>query len=104
MPDLHDSIHDYLESFGSFGVISAKGLDELVYKIHAYTGVGYDVAREIVRLFFTEIRSGILRGDTVMLAQFGKFYPALFPLSNGKKSLFPRFKAYTELSNRVSDK
>jgi hypothetical protein len=102
MPDFYPDIEEYLESTTNKKSVSSKGLDELVYRVRAATGLDYDVAQQIVRLYFQEIRNAMLRGDVVALKGLGKFFISS-PLHGNKEQIFPKFEPYKALSDRLND-
>jgi len=102
MPDFYPDIEEYLESTTNKKSVSSKGLEELVFKVRAATGLDYDVAQQLVRHFFQEIRNAMLRGDIVVLRGLGKFFVSS-PLHGNKEHIFPKFEPYKSLSDRLND-
>lgn len=101
MPNFYPDIEEYLESTTNKKSVSSKGLDELVYRVRAATGLDYDIAQQIVRLYFQEIRNAMLRGDVVALKGLGKFFVSS-PLHGNEERIFPKFEPYKSLADRLN--
>lgn len=95
-------IHDYLESINTSKSVSAKGLEDLVFRVRAKTGLNTDICTAIVSLFFHEIRNSMLKGDIVTIRGLGKLYVSS-PKHKNKKRVFPKFKPYKKLIRRMND-
>jgi hypothetical protein len=67
-------IEVYFES-RDFGVpITTRGLKHIRFEIMNKTGLDEYQSEVILRLFFEEIRRAVLRGETVYLKNFGRFW------------------------------
>jgi len=65
--DLLPGITEYLESVDDNISVTSAGLEELVAKVQASTGLNEESSAIIVKLFFQEIRNQILKSNTIML-------------------------------------
>lgn len=100
--DLLPGISEYLEQVDNDKSVNIKNLEEIVYRVNASTGIGLEASAVIVKLFFSEIRNGMLRGDVIVLAGLGKFSLSSPKKSKNKKRIFPKFKAYNSLIDRMN--
>lgn len=100
--DFLPDISQYLEQIDNSKSVSSKGLEELMYKINASTGIGAATSSVIIKLFFQEVRNAILRGDLVVLGGFGKFFLATPQNTKNKKRIFPKFKPYKKLIKKMN--
>ncbi|HVI41602.1 MAG TPA: HU family DNA-binding protein [Anaerovoracaceae bacterium] len=96
-------ISQYLEQLESTKSVTAKGLEEIIYRMHASTGISKEACMIVIKIYFQEIRSAILRGDKVVLAGLGKFILASPKNSGNKKRVFPKFKPYKTLIKRMNN-
>jgi len=103
MSNLYEDIFEYLESANNSRSVNLKGLDELVYKVHASTDLSKEASAIVVKLFFQEIRNIMLRGECVVLRDVGKFYISSPKCSGNKKQIFPKFKPYQKLITRINN-
>lgn len=103
MPDFYPDIDEYLDCYDNAKSVSTKGLDEIIYKVRAFTGLDYDVCARIVKLYFQEIRNAMLRGDVVVVKGLGKFFVSS-PLHGNKEYIFPKFELYKEFSKKLNGK
>ena len=90
-------ITEYLESLDDNSPVTVTDLDELVAKIQASTGLNEDSSAIILRLFFQEIRSQVLKGNTVALKGLGRFFISSPKVNSNKKKIYPTFKPFKEL-------
>lgn len=97
MPEFYPGINEYLENTENAKSVKSKDLEELIFKIRAYTGLEYDIALKIVVLYFQEIRNAMLRQDSVILADLGKFYIS-------KKKFTPKFKPSKNIICKLNEK
>ena len=102
MPDFYPDIHEYLESVENSRSVSAKGLEEIIFKVRASTGLSYDVSAALVKHFFQEVMNGMLRGDIVTLKGLGKFYVSS-PKTGNKTVIFPKFEPYHKLVKELNE-
>lgn len=91
-------IEEYLETVNENAPVSPKGLDELLYKIRASTGLSKDTCSILITLFFQEIRNQILRGNSVSIKRLGKFL-----ISKNKRKIFPKFKLSKWLKSKLNE-
>ena len=91
MVDFYDDIYEFLESTDIKKSVDVKDFDDLIHKIRAKTELSYDASYLVLKYFFQEIRSCMLRGDTVTLGEFGKFFISR-PKTGNKQKVFPKFK------------
>lgn len=102
-PEFLPDIQEYLEQTDNSKSISTTGLDELIYKMVATTGLEYDSAKIIVKLFFQEMRNAALRGQVVSITDFGKFFVSSPKVSKNKKRIFVKFKPHSKLSRKMNE-
>lgn len=102
-PDFYPDINHFLESTDNAYSVSSKGMEELVFKVRALTGLDYDVSKSMVRYFFQEIRNSMLRGEIVTLRGLGRFLISSPAVSNNIRSVFPRFKLYRKFSRKLNE-
>ena len=95
-------IQDYLEQVDNSKAVTAVGLDELIYKVRALTGLEYDSAKIIVKLFFHEIRNAVLRGDNVVLSDFGRIFLSSPKSTHNKKRVFLKFKPHKKFLRKIN--
>ena len=100
--DLLPNIDEYLENVDTVRSVSSKGLEELVFKVRAKTGLDIEVCEAIVAGFFQEIRNTILRGDIVKINGLGRFFVA-GPCSGNKERVFPKFITSKTLKKAMND-
>ena len=96
-------IFEYLEQENNSKTIRIKNLDEIVYKMHASTALSKEACEIILQLFFQEIRNGMLRGDLIILRDFGKLQLMSPKTSNSKKRIFPKFIIDRKLKRKLND-
>lgn len=97
-------IDQYLENTENKKSVSIQGLEELVFKLQAATGLTQEASNAIIKLFFQEIRNAILRGEIVFLSGFGKIFMSSPKNSKNKNRVFPKFKPYKNLIRKLNDK
>lgn len=95
-------IFQYLEQLEGSKSVTAKGLEEIIYRMHASTGISKEACTIIIKVYFQEIRNAVLRGDKVVLAGLGKFILASPKNSKNKKKIFPKFKPYKTLIKKMN--
>lgn len=104
MIDFYPDIYEYLDSTDNTRSVSSKDLDELIYKVRAATGLDYDIASNLVRYFFQEIRNSMLKGDIVTLRGLGKFMVSS-PINTGnKQNIFAKFEPYKQFSEKLNER
>ena len=83
--------------------VTLENLDYLIYKIVARTGLTYDQVSIIVRIYFNEVRTQVLKGKTVSFGDLGKIFIKLqsSKRSKDKISLLIKFKATRRFLKKV---
>lgn len=95
-------IVDFLSSKGDNQPIEINELNSLTDAIIAYTGVTKKQSIRILSLFFQNIRSSMLKGDTVDIRGLGMFLISS-PLTTGTRiKTFPKFKPKKSLLKRMN--
>lgn len=84
--------------------ISSSGLEEIISKVRSKTGLEEDIATEIVKSFFEETRSAMLRSDMVSFPGFGKFYIANPGNKTSKKRIFCKFAPFKQYIKSINGK
>jgi nucleoid DNA-binding protein len=97
-------IYQFLDESEDIKSVNISAIEEIAYKIHASTSLSKEASFIVLRLFFQEIRGNILQGNTVVLANLGKFFLSTPKTSNNKKRIFPKFKPYKKLLGKLNDK
>lgn len=100
--DFFETIDQYLSS--TTKEISSKGLEEIISKVRSRTGLSEDIATEIIKKTFEEIRSAMLRKDIVSFPGFGKFYIANPENKTSKKRIFCKFAPYKKYIKSINGK
>lgn len=101
MPEFYPDIYEYLDSTDNASSVSAKGLEELIYKVRAGTGLDYDIASDVVRYFFQEVRNAMLRGEVVSLKDLGKFL--IFGSGSERRAIIVKFKPFKRFSKKLNE-
>ena len=97
--DLLPGIEEYLEKIDENAPIAPAGLDELVLKIRAATGIEKEVSKILTTYFFQEIRTQVLKNNTIYLKKLGRF-----SISNrNKKKIFAKFEPSRRLKSKLND-
>ena len=96
MPEFYEDIFDYLENTENYKPVTPKWLDELIYKVCAYTELDYDSAALVTKYFFQEIRKNVLKGDHVVLDNLGAF------TSVKDKPHIVRFRTHSKLKQKLN--
>lgn len=99
----YQGIDTHLEQINNERSISINGLDELIVKIKAKTGLSLEESEIVVRWFFQEIRNSMLRGDIVILAELGKFFISSPKTSKNKIRIFPKFKLFKKVIKKINE-
>ncbi|MFA5758025.1 MAG: HU family DNA-binding protein [Clostridia bacterium] len=95
-------IDDYLSVQDNIFKIDISNIDHISEEIVAHTGVTKDQANRILYLFFTEIRSGVLKGDIVDIRGFFRFLISSPRITNIKKRVSIKFSLKTALKKRLN--
>lgn len=85
-------IEKYLEQNEHMLPVGIKELGHIVNAVISRTVLNKEVAALIVRLFFIEIRNGIVRGDLIELKGLGRFFLSSPVTSGTSRKIFPKFK------------
>jgi nucleoid DNA-binding protein len=101
--ELLPNIHQYLEQANNNRSVNIENLDEIVYRIHASTGLSLEASEIVLKSFFQEIRNSILRGEVVRLAKLGKFFLSTPKTVKNKKRIFPKFQLYKQLLLKLNN-
>ena len=96
-------IQDYLEQANNSKAVTAAGQDELIFKVCAFTGLDYDSAKIIVKLFFHEMRNAVLRGDNVVLSDFGRMFLSSPKSTHNKKRVFLKFSPHKKFLRKINE-
>jgi len=100
--DLYPDIDDYLDNVDNQLNVSIQNLDDIVYKICAYTGLSYKESSVVLKSFFSVIRALILRGHIIYVPGFGKFFVSSPKVTNNKSRVFARFTLHRSLFRRLN--
>ena len=87
-------IDEYFETTTTSISVSSFGLDELIAKIRCSTGLSFEAVNIITRLFFETLRNEMLKGNIIVIANFGKFLVASPKNKSSKKRIFAIFKPF----------
>lgn len=98
--ELPPDIDEYLEQIDDNIPVDSKGLEELILKIRAQTGLEIDSVKIIVQQFFQEIRNQTLKGNSVVIKSFGKLYISS-PKNGNKKKVFVKFTPFSNLLGKI---
>lgn len=98
--DLLPDIEEYLKSVDDNIPVSISGLEFLVAKVVANTGLPEETCKILVREIFQQIRNEVLDGNCVVIKGLGKFF---ITHKNNKKKMFIKFKTFKKLKNRLND-
>lgn len=96
-------ITEFLESLDDNFPVTTENLDELIALIQSSTGLNKESSEIILRLFFQEIRTQVLKGNSVTIKGFGKFYITSPKTNNNKKKIYPTFKPSKELITNLNE-
>ncbi len=81
--------------------ITLENLNYLIYKIIAKTGLTYDQASCVVKLYFNEIRKELLNGKTVYMGDIGYFKFLIKKDKNKKYTMRLKFKASKQIIKKA---
>lgn len=95
-------IEEFLSSKGDNLPVEVNELDHLIDAVIAYTGLTKDQSIRILSLFFQEIRSLMINGDTVDIRGFGTFLISSPLTTKTRKKVFAKFKPKKSLLNRMN--
>ena len=102
-PEFYPNIDDYNDENYDGQPITLENLDYFVYKIVAKTGLTYDQVSIIVKLYFNEVRTQVLKGSIINIGDLGKLFIEIKPSKNSKDKfrLKIKFKATKRLIKKV---
>jgi hypothetical protein len=100
LDDLLPDIFEHLENANNKKSVTLHGLEDFAYEVQIRTGLTYEISSIIVKMFFQELRSSMLRGDMITIRNFGKLFISSPKFSKNKKRVFPVFKPYKSLINK----
>jgi nucleoid DNA-binding protein len=100
---LPPNIDDYLENNSDNISVNPNTNEELIYKVIASTGLEKEVVKIIIKTFFQELRNQILKGNTIVVKNFGKFL-ICSPRTGTKKKVFIKFKPFKNLLRKLNDR
>jgi nucleoid DNA-binding protein len=98
--ELPPDIDEYLEQIDDNIPVDCKGLEELILKIKAQTGLEVDSIKIIVQQLFQEIRNQTLKGNSVIMQSFGKLSISS-PETGNKKKVFVKFTPFSNLLRKI---
>lgn len=101
-PNFLPDINEYLEQIDDNLPIELRNLDELLFKIRASTGLDIDSIKIIVRTFFQEIRTQVLKGNIIQIKSLGKMFVGC-PKTGNKIKIFIKFKPSKRLIRKIND-
>jgi nucleoid DNA-binding protein len=96
-------IEEYLASRANGYPIDISELDHISEAIVAYCGFNKDQSRRVLSLFFQEIRTFMLSGQSVDIRGFGSFFISSPKVTSNTKKVFPKFKCKKSLSKRLNN-
>lgn len=96
-------IEDYCASQGDGFPVEVSELDHIIDAIVAYTGLTKEQSARITSLFFQEIRTSMLKGDTVDIRGLGMFLVSSPATTGTRKKVFAKFKPKRSLLNRMNN-
>ena len=94
---------DFIGSIYDGRAVTLDGLDELVFKLHANSNISMDLCKVIIRSFFQEIRTSMLKGDVVSLRGFGSFYVSSPLVTGNKVQVFAKFDPHKGLMDKLNE-
>lgn len=101
-PEFYPDIHEYLESTDNSKSVSIKHVEEIAYYIRAHTDLSIDASKLLLKYFFQEVRSNMMKGNVVILRRFGKFFISSPRVTGNKERVFPKFEPSAELIDAIN--
>lgn len=101
LPELYPDIDQYNSENYDGQSVTIENLDLLIYKIVARTGLSYYQVGIIVKLYFNEIRTEILKGKIVNITSLGKFKIQLQNNKKYKYKILLKFKSSKNFLKKV---
>ena len=98
------NIDKYLIRKGDGYPITTPELNDISEMISAKTLLTDIQSKQILNLFFQEIRGRMLRGEIINLKNFGKFFISSPLTSNNSRKIFPKFYPSKYLLNKLNRK
>jgi len=102
-PELLPDIEAYLDSVDHDLPVSTVGLERIEGAIIAKTKLNEFDSKTILRLFFQEIRTQLLKKSLVDIRTLGRFYISSPATSNNSKKIFVKFKPKKSLIKKLND-
>ena len=96
-------ISEYLAARGDGHLVDAAELDHIAEALVAYCGFTKEQSERILSLFFQEIRSCMLKGESVDIRGFGTFNISSPSTTSNSRKVFPKFKAKRSLTKRMNN-
>jgi nucleoid DNA-binding protein len=95
-------IEEYLAAQGNGHPVEVQELDHVVEALVAYCGLTKEQSTRVLSLFFQEIRSAMLKGETVDIRGLGSFFISSPVTTDNTKKVFAKFKPKRSLLNRMN--
>lgn len=102
MDDFLPGIDEYLNELPSKKV-SSKGLEEVIARVRAKTGLSSRICDFIVSSFFQEIRTNMLKGNIIALQKLGNLFITSPLLGTTSEMIFAKFKPSATLTKKMND-
>jgi len=100
--DLYPDIDDYLDKTDNSLSITVTGLEDIICKVRAYTGLSYREASTVLKGFLNVTRNLMLRGEKVRWSGVGTFLVSSPKVTNNKFKIFASFVADKTLCKRLN--
>lgn len=97
------SVDEHLLNNKKYAPINTDELSDIVAEITAHTGLTKSQAKDVLNLFFHEIRNFLLNGNIVILRGLGRFFIAC-PKNLTKHKIFIKFKPINQLIKKINGK
>ena len=97
-------IEEFLSGMGDGSPVEVPELDHVGDALVAYCGVTKEQSKRITSLFFQEIRSAMLNGESVDIRGFGTFVISSPLTTDNSRKVFPKFRAKKSLISRMNIK
>jgi len=96
-------IEDYLKERGLNAAITISELNHIVEKVYAKTSLSKEESIQIVKLFFDEIRAGMINKEIIKVSKLGSFFISCPSVTNNKERVFAKFKPNKSFIKRMND-
>lgn len=97
-------IKTYLERTENKKSVSIKGLETLIAKLQASTGLSKEASSIITKLFFQEVRNAVLRGEKMFLYRFGTLFVSCPKNSKNVNRIFLKFNPFKKIIKKLNDR